>query len=259
MKNQIKVTNQRNPALLFTAAILLLGSLSATAAELSVNDLRSRDSTFDQQLEEAGFVGGADELEGMTAVFTEDESAETFSVEVTKKKDPILPGRHGFSPNQPKNFIAFGLVASNIFPIGLRASYLHFQPRKDRFNYQINASYSVGPNMSNLTLSFDKYIIGKSGLLVGVNGQAIRVKSDLLPTSPATTIPGVGFEIGWQKAFGNNKQFYAGVLGDVYLTNYEFQNYILPSGKVTLGYIIPHGQGLRKTKHIKRLSNSPFY
>ena len=214
------ILNKIGLALQFAAMTLLFFLLSQAShgqeqkglvksSEFSFSQMSELDPTLAQKLLDAGFDGNPDDLHlSVTESISSDlpgssEPAVFFKVSENESLPAIK--------NSPKRGLwAAGVVLSNVYLQGLSATYLHFNPRKNKIIYHASASLSGTPELSNFTLSFDEQI-GKLGFYIGLNAQMIRYHTSLINDAPAIYIPGGGIEGGWQRAWGKNKRVYTDV------------------------------------------------
>lgn len=201
-------------------------STTSWATELTINDLRALDPSVDEQLIDAGY--------------TEDPS--DLIIEVTETNSPRNSNTGKFeieikATNPGKNLWIAGAVLSSVYIKGGQFSYLRYNPLKDKINYHIDLSINGTHEFQNVALSFDPHI-GRWGLFAGVGGQAMQIKTDLLPTTPAIKVYGGGPEIGWQKEWGRNRRVVTSLKYSATIAYHNYKYYMMREARLSVGLVL---------------------
>lgn len=209
-----------------------------TVRTYQFNELLELDPQVKEKLYDSGFRGDVENLllevsEKPTrqAVEGDDELTPPVIGELQLKVKELSPVAASAEQKDSRHLWVAGVVLSNVYLQGIQASYLHFNPRKNKVIYHSDLTLSGTPELSNLTLAFDAHI-GKWGIYAGVNGQMIRYESYLLQNAPPVYIPGFGVESGWQHAWGKRQRFYTNLKVGSFITYYESYVYFMLEGSV---------------------------
>lgn len=212
---------------LFLFSLSFFGGLKNSEAgnpiELKINDLRGIDPRIDEHLKEAGYACDPSQL----TLQIEDDS-------VLVTEDLLLPV---VCRARPRDLISVGVTLSSIYFAGGNLTWAHASRKKNKILFHVDLGISGTPKNYNVGFSFDPHI-GKKGFFIGASAQLLYVTNPLIENSQMVRIPAGGVELGWMKSWGYHDRIQTSVKIGISGTQYGYDNYFWPEGKVGVGVLL---------------------